>query len=154
MSISPQGSGGGISSVEIETILDARNLDLTHMDRIDENVSAAKQIDITTANGTFTLPDGTTEQDVLEFLANDEQIEVTLDATLLAQITTVRVFNKTDGITYRLLQSSVYPADFDGNSITLILNGKGRDQKITLQSGSDEGETRAIPHARVEELRG
>ena len=154
MSLPPQGSGGGASIASIKTELDARNLDLTHQNRLDENVSAPKQIDITTANGTFVLANNTTEQDVLEFVTNNEEIEVTLDVSLLTQNVTVRVFGKTDGTTYRLVQSAVHPTDFDGDNIVLALDGKGRDQKITLQSSVAEGATRNIPHARVEVLRG
>lgn len=128
MSLPPQGAGGGA-------------------------VGPTEQ-KITKATGTFVLADNTNEQDVLEFVTNNEQIEVTLDVSLLTQNVTVRVFGKTDGITYRLVQSAVHPTDFDGDNIVLALNGKGRDQKITLQSSVAEGATRNIPHARVEELRG
>lgn len=147
-------TGSGLSLTELKTELDARNVDTTHMNRLDENVSSPKQIDITTANGTFVLANNTDEQDVLEFTTNDEEIEITLDNVLLTQTTTIRVYGKTDGTTYRLIQSQIFPADFDGDNVVIALNGKGRDQKITYQSGTAEGATRDIPHARVEELRG
>lgn len=125
MSLPPQGAGGG---------------------------GVSKQ-DITTANGTYSHPSGTSEQDVLEFLDNDENIEVTFDMTLLTQDTTVRVKNKTDGITYRLVKSAIYPTNFDGANVVITLNGKARDMKITFQSAIAEGAIRAIPHSRVEVLR-
>lgn len=72
---------------------------------------------------------------------------------MLVQVATVRVKEKTDGITYETVESGEFPADFDGNLVVSALNGKGRDMKVTLQSGIAEGAARNIPHARVEELR-
>ena len=149
-----RGNGVGLSLSDLQAELDARNIDLTRMNRLDENVSLAKQKAIIISSGTFIHADLTTEQDVLEFLLNDELIEVKLDLGLLTQTTTVRVREKTDGTTYEIVQSAAFPADFDGDIVILTLNGAGQDMKITLQSAVLEGATRNIPHSRIEELRG
>ena len=113
--------------------------------------STQKIIDKTT--GTYSHANVTTEEDVLEFIGLDELMEITFDMTTLTQNTTVRLKEKTDGTTYRIIESAIYPTEFDGNNVVIALNGKGRDMKVTFQSAVLEGAVRAIPHARVEELR-
>ena len=108
---------------------------------------------ITKTNGTFSLPNGITEQDMLEFVGNDDAIVVTLDGTNLLQTTTITVQEKIDGINYRIIQSKSYPADFSSVGVKIALDGKGRDQKITLQSSIAEGSAKNVPHSRVEVLR-
>jgi len=115
--------------------------------------AGASAQDITLASGTYTHPNDTVENEAIEFLANDENIEITFDCTLLAGNTTIRLYEKTDSINYRLVDDPIYPTDFDGANVIFALNGKGEDMRITFQSGAPEGATRDIPHVRVELLR-
>lgn len=108
---------------------------------------------VVTANGTFILPDGITEVDLLEFNATDDRITVSMDFSNLIQKIKIRIYEKVDGITYRLAQSATFPNNFDGDQANVTLDGKGRDLKLTLQSLVAEGSVRNIPHARVEEVR-
>lgn len=113
----------------------------------------AVSIRIITANGTFALPNGVTEVDILEFLGTDDKITVSMDFSNLVNKIKIRIKEKVDGINYRLTQSAIFPDDFDGDQGNLTIDGKGRDTKITLQSLTAEGSVKNIPHARVEELR-
>ena len=151
MSAPVQGSGSGFVTADLKTELDARNVDLTHMNRLDENVSAAKQGKVTKTTGTFVLADNTTEQDVLELLLLDEKVTITLDLDALTQTNTLRVYEKVDGTTYRKISENT-DADFT-DAAEFTFDGKGRDMKITMQASVGEGATRNIPHARVETLR-
>lgn len=121
-------------------------------------INALSELKISETNGTYIHPDSIAELDVVEFLLNNNLIDITLDANTLTQKTFFRILEKTDGITYRLTQEAVFPDDFLGDSqdsknISITLSGKGRDQKITIQSNVLEGAVRNIPHARVETLR-
>ncbi len=106
-------------------------------------------------SGTYSHPNVTTEQDVLEFLSLLNDIEVSLDMNALTQNTTVRVYEKVDGTTYRLASEKIFPTDFPSNikDVIVNLNGKNIDMKITFQSAVLEGASRNIPHARIEEVR-
>ena len=110
---------------------------------------------ITTSNGTYVHPDGTTEQNVVEIVNNLNLVTITFDVSLLVQNTTVRVYEKTDGSNYELVDQAVFPTGFSTNveNIVFELNGKNRDQKITFQSGTGEGTTRDVPFSRVNVLR-
>lgn len=121
---------------------------------LDETVSAAKTKKVTKTTGTFAHANNTNEQDVLEFTTLDELVTVSLDMTNLAQTTTVRVYDKVDGTNYKKIIQNAYPTDYTNLSVVeLKLDGKGRDMKITFQSGTGEGSSKNVPHARIEELR-
>ena len=122
------------------------------MARIDEAISAAKNIKRTTTNATYVHANVTTEEDVVEFIGLNNDVELNMDCILLTQNATVRVRERVDGITYEIIQEAVFPTDFDGEVISVGLRGKGRDMKVTLQSAVLEGVTRDIPHSRIEIL--
>lgn len=120
---------------------------------LDEAISAAKSKLITKATGTFSLPNAITKATLLELLLNDDSVTISLDCSNLTQITIIGVEEEVDGATYRVLDTKEYPTDFDGEAVKITLTGKGRDQKITLQSTVLEGAARDVPHARVEEIK-
>lgn len=97
----------------------------------------------------FTHTNGTAEDDLVEHLSLKEIINHHFDFSNLSAIneTTIRTFEKVDGITYRLLQQRIYPTDYPGgpNSVIITLNGGGKDMKITLQSAIAEGSNKTIP---------
>lgn len=112
------------------------------------------QSDIDTTSGTYSHSDNTTEQDAFVYTLLKDNIEVTLDMTNLTQRTTVRVYEKIDGTNYRLVDSGIYPDDFDVNKGILVeFNGKNIDCKITLQSIVTEGASRNISWARSNVIR-
>ena len=110
---------------------------------------------IVIVEGTHSHGNNTNEQDVIEIIANVKNVEVSLDMINLVQNTTIRVYEKVDGSTYRSMSQKVFPTDFPTNAkvVVINLNGKEIDQKITFQSGTVEGSTKNVPHARVEEIR-
>lgn len=120
---------------------------------LDENISAAKQKKITKTTGTFTAANSVAKQTILEITTNDELVTVSLDCVNLTQITTIGVEEKIDGTNYQIIQTVTFPTDFTGEGVVISLDGKGRDQKITMTSTILEGATRDVYHARVEELR-
>ena len=146
-------SGDKSALVKVQTELISRNVDLTHMNRLDENVSASKQKKISATNGTYSHPTGVTEQDAIVLDGIDEELEIVFDCVNLLQITTIRIYEKTDGTNYKLNESAAYPADFADNNVVVKINGKGRDAKITFQSAVAEGSSKDVPWARVDELR-
>jgi hypothetical protein len=135
------------------TELDVRVVDATHMNRLDENVSASKQKKISKTISTYSHPTGVTEQDVVVLSGIDEEMEIVFDCVNLLQATTIRIYEKTDGINYRLNQSAVYPTEFVDKNVLIKINGKGMDAKITFQSAVAEGSSKNVPWARVDELR-
>ena len=108
---------------------------------------------VVTANGSFNLPNGVTEVDFQEFLSTDDKITVSMDFFNLTEKLKIRIKEKVDGITYRLVQLANFPKDFDGPQANLTIDGKGRDMKITFQSEVAEGSVKVIPNARVEVIR-
>ena len=95
----------------------------------------------------FTHGPGTTEQDFVEHLSLTELIDHHFDFTNLTQQTTIRVFEKADGITYEQIgEPRIFPDDYGINTgiVRIVLDGAGQDMKITLQSSSDEGSSRTI----------
>jgi len=96
----------------------------------------------------FTHGPGTDEQDLVEHLSITESDDHHFDFSNLSQVnsTTIRVFEKVDGITYRLLGIRIFPDDYDAGIqiVQIILNGAGQDMKITLQSSVDEGSAKTI----------
>lgn len=114
------------------------------------NVYRAK---ILTSGGTYAHANGTTEDVAIEIINNKNNVEIGMDMTLFAQLTTVRTYEKLDGTTYVKTSEAVYPTDFDASAIVFILNGKGADQKITFQSGTTEGASRDSDWRRVDTVR-
>lgn len=101
----------------------------------------------------LTHPDTTTETDLIEFTNLREKLIIAMDLSNLAQITTIRVFNKTDGTNYRQRSQKIFPTDYDTGTeeAVAILSGTNQDMKITLESGITEGAARTIPLAIREE---
>lgn len=119
----------------------------------DTSVAGAAKKNITKGDSDHSHAVATTEADVKIFLANNDLIELVFDCILLLQTTTIRIYEKTDGSTYRLVDSAIYPTDFDGGNVVLALNGKGLDQKVTFQSGTNEAGIINVPFNWVEENR-
>ncbi len=96
----------------------------------------------------FTHGPGTDEQDLVEHLSFTEVDDHHFDFSNLSQVnaTTIRVFEKADAITYRLLSTRIFPDDYDTGIeiVEIVLNGAGQDMKITLQSSVDEGSAKTI----------
>lgn len=107
----------------------------------------AGEIKTTFETITYTHASSTTETDLVEYTSLKELITTNLDFVNLAQITTIKVYDKVDGTNYRLLSTKVYPTDYDTDIIVVavILDGGGQDMKITLTSGTVEGSTKNIP---------
>lgn len=107
----------------------------------------AGEIKTIVGNVSFSHPNTTVETDLDEHIKLTELDYHTLDFSNLTQITTIRVYEKTDGINYRLLSQRVFPDDYDTGveTIIVILNGGGQDMKITLQSAVAEGSAKSIP---------
>ena len=105
---------------------------------------------VTTSNGTYSHTNGTSEETVLEITNNQKTVTLAYDVSLMAQSFTIRIKEEMDGSNYEIQSESVFPADYDTNieSIVIELVGKGRDQIITFQSGTSEGAARNIPFSR------
>lgn len=125
---------------------------MTQFNNLSNAKDSARAV-ITLATGTFNKVDDLLEQDLLEILANQDEVTVSLDGVNLTQKTKFRIKEKVDGTTYELVQEANFPKDFDGNAISLSFDGKGQDQKITVQSIVLEGAVRAIPFSRVDVVR-
>jgi|32_taG_2_1085360.scaffolds.fasta_scaffold03731_10 hypothetical protein len=104
----------------------------------------------TTSNGTYTHANGTTEDTAISITANEADVTIAFDVSLLTQNTTIRVKEEVDGTTAEIQSEKVFPTDFDTNveSVIVSLVGKGRDQVVTFQSGTSEGASRDIPWSR------
>jgi len=94
----------------------------------------------------FTHGPGVDEQTLTEHLSLTELDDHHFDFSNLLEQTTIRVFEKADGITYRLLGIRVFPDDYDAGIeiVRIVLDGAGQDMKITLQSTIDEGSAKVI----------
>lgn len=103
----------------------------------------------------FSHPNTTVETILVEHIDITEIDYHHFDLSNLTQITTIRAFEKTDGINYRLLAQKEYPTDFDSGveTVVIILNGAGHDMKITLQSSIAEGSAKNIPGNVRDDLR-
>jgi len=110
---------------------------------------------ITTSNGTYNHPNGTSEQDVTEILNNIDRVSIVYDVSALTVTTTIRTYERTDGTNYEIVSEIDFPTDFDANveNIEIELIGKNRDQRVTFQSSMAEGAARSVPFSRVNELR-
>lgn len=98
---------------------------------------------------TFTHVNGTSETDLVEHLSLTELIDHHLDFSNLnaVNLTTIRAFEKIDGINYRKIGERVFPTDYEPGQtgIIVVLDGAGQDMKITLQSSISEGSNKTIP---------
>jgi len=105
----------------------------------------------TTATGTYSHANNTNEQDVLEFAASKQKVDLYLDMVNITQTITIREYIKVDGATYRQLSEKVYTTDFDTNTkaISISFEQPNRAYKITLQSGTAEGSAKNIPYAYI-----
>ena len=76
----------------------------------------------------FSHGPGTTEDDLVEHLSQTELIDHHFDFTNLTQITTIRVFEKADGINYEQIgEPRVFPDDYGPNTgtVRIVLDGAG-----------------------------
>ena len=107
-------------------------------------------ISVATDNGTHSHTNGTTEQDVIEETANEDFVYVSFDMTELTQNMIVRVYEKVNGTDYEIQVEQTFPTNWPANveSIEYELAGKGRDQKITMESVVAEGAARDVHWAR------
>lgn len=103
----------------------------------------------------FSHPNTTVETDLVEHLLLTELIDHHFDFSNLTQQTTIRVFEKIDGITYRKITTKVFPDDYETGTegVVVILDGSGQDMKITLQSSIAEGSAKAIEASVRDEIR-
>lgn len=97
----------------------------------------------------FTHGPGLSEQLLVEHLSLTELIDHHFDFSNLSAITetTIRVFEKADGITYRQIgEDRNYPTDYgaDTRIVRIVTDGAGQDMKITLQSATDEASVKTI----------
>jgi hypothetical protein len=120
-------------------------------DKMDVKLSEGVAKDVTLGDADHSQLANTNEQTLKEFTANNDTIHLTIDAGLLLQETTVKIYEKTDGTNYEIISQAVFPTDFDGDLVTIELNGKGLDEKITLTSGTAEAGTITVPYNWVEE---
>lgn len=105
------------------------------------------EVKFTFETDTFSHPNTTTETDLVEFTLVTQNIGISLDMINFTQDTTIRVFEKIDGTNYRQRPSKIYPTDYSTGQIGIevILDGRGRDMKITLESAVVEGGATSIP---------
>lgn len=103
----------------------------------------------------FSHPNTTVETDLVEHLNLEELIDHHLDFSNLAQITTIRVFEKIDGSNYRQISQKVFPTDYEIGTlgVVIILDGSGQDMKITLESSIAEGSAKNIFGSIRDEIR-
>lgn len=133
--------------------LSEENKDMTQFNNLSINKDSTRSV-ITLVTGTFNTTDNLLEQDVIEMIANEDEVTISLDGVNLTQKAIFRIFEKVDGANYVLVQQAKFPKDFDGDAISLGFDGKGQDQKITYQAdGTLEGAARAIPFSRVDVIR-
>jgi len=108
-------------------------------------------------NVSLTHGPGTNEQNLVEHFSITEIDYHHFDLSNLSQVneTTIRAYEKTDGINYRLLSTRVFPTDYDigVKTVVMVLNGGGHDMKITLQSSVDEGLSKIIKGTVRDDLR-
>jgi hypothetical protein len=102
---------------------------------------------------TFVLQNNTDEQTMLEVTPEELKdypvLLFDLDATTTEIM--VRIYIKVDGINYRLVNSALFPSQFeeDVRSVAVELYPLSMTWKVTLQSFDGEGETRNIPYRYV-----
>lgn len=92
--------------------------------------------------------DNISQQNVEELVNLRDLIHIDLDMDELSQNMIIKIFEKTDGITYSQIEKAIFPTDFDTGVkiLGIILDGGGNDMKLTLQSSIAEGMDRTIPY--------
>lgn len=100
-------------------------------------------------------PNTIAETTLIEHLLLTERDTHHLDFSALTQVTTIRVFERTDGVNYRQLSQRVFPTDYEPGSqlVIIVLDGAAQDMKITLESSVMEGSPTIIPGTVRDELR-
>ena len=95
---------------------------------------------------TLSHPNTLTETDLIEYTTLKNLVKLHFDMTNITQISTIRVYDKTDGTNYRLLSIKEFPTDYDTGveTIVAILDGAGQDMKVTLESTILEGSAKDI----------
>ena len=96
---------------------------------------------------TFSHPNTTTETNLVEHFSLTELIDHHFDFSNILQQTTIRVFEKADGVTYKQIGNPrIFPDDYGVNTkiVRIVLDGAGQDMKITLQSTLAEGSAKEI----------
>ncbi len=104
----------------------------------------------------FSHPNTIVETDLIEHPLHTEIDTHYFDFSNLSQVnkTTIRVYEKTDGINYRLVSQKIFPDNFEGvQVIIIVLDGGEQDMKITLQSSIAEGSAKDIPGTVRDEIR-
>jgi len=99
-------------------------------------------------SGTYNHPNDALEHDVVEIVPAElaQYRTMLLDLSELTQDTTIRTYAQVDGLTYELLDSAVFPADFPAGTtvVSLRLSEFSINMKVTLQSTIAEGAARDI----------
>ena len=102
-------------------------------------------------------PNTVTETDLVEHEGITERDTHHLDFTNLSQVneTTIRVYEKIDGINYRQLSQKIFPTEYETGTeaVIVVLDGAGQDMKITLESSVAEGSAKTIPGTVRDEVR-
>jgi len=108
----------------------------------------------------FDHENGTAETTLVEHFSITEIDYHHFDFSNFSNDVTIRVYEKIDGTTYKLLSSSLYPTDYTNPStgitpeiVVIVLNGGGQDMKITLQSDIAEGSGTEIKGTVRDDLR-
>ena len=103
----------------------------------------------------FSHPNDTNENDLVEHLLLTEKITHHFDFSGFSQLTTIRVSEKIDGTNYRQLSEKEFPTDFEANNtaVIIVLDGAAQDMKITLQSAVAEGSATTVPGTTRDEIR-
>jgi hypothetical protein len=110
----------------------------------------------TVTSGTFALPNGTTEQTIIELTPTvvTYLYNFWLDLNALTQNCTIRVYSKIDGTNYREIEPmTLSNIDY---SLGLVLKEQmiSTAWKITIQSTVAEGASRSIPYRYFTEVWG
>lgn len=139
----------GITLGELQAELNARNVTANRLGaiiRLADGLAAA----MSTSNATYQHQNNVNEQDVLEVQGGVLPEHLSLDCNNLTQSSTFRIYEKVDGVNYRLVNSLVFPTEVPANAkvVNLTWSPKGRDVKVTLQSAIVEGSIKNVPYAR------
>jgi len=102
-------------------------------------------------SGTHTLSAGTTEEDIFEVtgITTPTKVMGLLDLVNATTDKMIRVYEKIDGSTYRVIDPSMEWVTADENGVRISFTAQN-DFKVSVQSVSDEGNTIDIPfrHSR------
>jgi len=136
------GLGTTPGTVQRKYILPTINSDSKKIDSIHKNNVA------TVTTGTYSHANNTNKQDVLEFTANTQDIELRLDMVNITQLTTITEEEKIDATNYRIITQKIFPSDFDTNTKAVAFSFPQSNQsyKVTFQSGTAEGSAKNVPY--------